>query len=219
MKNNDDLLSVQGSVYTLVDSEGYLVREDTKNGRFRYPIKDDDTKYLAGDGLVLSGNVFSVDYTKVAQAYEAGTGLTLSGQTFSIDTSIVASKNYVNEKTSNKQKVKIGLAPLSSTLILEYDPNYDVFINTVSMDTNTLQINPIDFTQHSLDNGETATLESWISTVNQANIETLSINENIVVVGDIPQSLSGTFTHVFVRRAYKDNSSNIHESLSYAYSF
>lgn len=36
MKNNDDLLSVQGSVYTVVDAEGYLVREDTKGERVRY---------------------------------------------------------------------------------------------------------------------------------------------------------------------------------------
>ena len=36
MKNNDDLLSVQGSVYTVVDAEGYLVREDIKGERVRY---------------------------------------------------------------------------------------------------------------------------------------------------------------------------------------
>jgi len=219
MKNNDDLLSVQGSVYTLVDAEGYLVREDILGQRTRYPVKDDDTKYEAGEGLELSGNVFSVDYTKVGKNYSAGTGLTLSGQTFSIDASLVATKAYVESRTSNKQKVKVGLAPLSNTLVISYDPDYDVFIDTVTMSSNTLEIEPIDFTQHSLNDNETATFESWITTVNEADIETISIDDDIVVVGDVPDTLSGTFTHVFVRRVYKDASSNIHEEISYAYSF
>ena len=80
MKNNDDLLSVQGNVYTLVDVEGYLVREDTLNAtRFRYPVKDDDTRYTAGSGLILSDNQFSVD------------------------TSVIATKNEV----TNKGKIKV----------------------------------------------------------------------------------------------------------------
>ena len=38
MKNNDDLLSVQQNIYTLVDKDGYLVREDVVTGeRQRYP--------------------------------------------------------------------------------------------------------------------------------------------------------------------------------------
>ena len=62
MKNNDDMLSKQGEVYILVDQDGYLVREDVESGtRFRYPISDDDTKYKAGEGLILSGDTFSVD--------------------------------------------------------------------------------------------------------------------------------------------------------------
>lgn len=70
MKNNDDLLSVQGSVYTLVDAEGYLVREDTKNGRFRYPTSGGGgggTEYSAGSGLLLNdNNAFSIDGEVVA---------------------------------------------------------------------------------------------------------------------------------------------------------
>ena len=42
MKTNDDLLSVQEyqgrTIYTLVDNEGYLVREDVSGERQRYPF-------------------------------------------------------------------------------------------------------------------------------------------------------------------------------------
>ena len=59
MRANDDLLSVQNSIYTLVDSEGYLVREDTLGERKRYPLNAGGS-YEAGEGLILSGTTFSV---------------------------------------------------------------------------------------------------------------------------------------------------------------
>lgn len=215
MRSNDDLLSVQGNVYTLVDAEGYLVREDIKNGRWRYPVKDDDTKYTAGSGLILNENEFSIDFTQVAQAYTAGNGLSLSGQEFSINTSIVATKSDL----SNKDAIKVDVDPISGTFELSYDPQYHIFLNEISLSSNTLDLGKIDFTENSLSTNESTTIESWITTSNQENINTIVIDNDIVIVNELPETLSGTLTHVFVRRAYKDANSNIHEAINYAYSF
>lgn len=191
MKSNDDLLSVQGTVRTLVDAEGYLVREDSQNGRWRYPIKDDDTKYTAGSGIVLNNNEFS------------------------IDSSIVSLKSDI----SNKGKIKVISTPLVSSLTIDYEPNYDVFLNEVTLASGQISIDPVTFNSFQLNNVEEATVENWFTTTNQENVETISIDNSITIVGDIPEVLSGSLTHVFVRRVYKDENSDIHEALSYAYSF
>lgn len=39
MKNNDDMLTRQGDVYTLVDADGYVVREDLNGERKRYALE------------------------------------------------------------------------------------------------------------------------------------------------------------------------------------
>ena len=64
MKNNDDLLSMQGNVYTLVDAEGYLVREDINGSRKRYPLTSEGgsgVEYTPGEGIFISDNEISVD--------------------------------------------------------------------------------------------------------------------------------------------------------------
>lgn len=64
MKNNDDLLSMQGNVYTLVDAEGYLVREDINGSRKRYPLTSgggSGVEYTPGEGIFISDNEISVD--------------------------------------------------------------------------------------------------------------------------------------------------------------
>lgn len=67
MKNNDDLLSMQGNVYTLVDAEGYLVREDINGSRKRYPLTSGGeggggASYTEGEGIYISEeNEINVD--------------------------------------------------------------------------------------------------------------------------------------------------------------
>lgn len=199
MRSNDDFLSRQGSVYTLVDSQGFLVRQD--------PFTNFRERYSLGNG----------------QDYQAGTGLILSGNTFSIDSSIIPDKNEVSGMISgyqtNLQSVKVDSTASDFTFTLEYDPNYEIFINEVTLSSNTLEIEPIDFTNASLQNNQVATFESWIKTTNNKNINTISIDASIVVVDEMPYTLDGSKTHVFVRRISKDNSGNIHEKINYSYSF
>jgi len=223
MKASDDLLSVQGTVRTLVDKEGYLVREDSLNGRYRYPLEAGQP-YTAGSGLILDNNEFSVDFTSVAAkddviTYSAGSGLVLDNGEFSVDFTEVATKDYVTSQTTNKGKVKVGEEAISGTFELKYDQNYNIFIDEITLSSNTLDIGQIDFTENALANGEEATFESWINTTNNENILTISVDENITIVNSLPDALSGSFTHVFVRRVYKDANGNIHEVLNYAYSF
>ncbi len=60
MKNNDDLLSVQEyqgrTIYTLVDNEGYLVREDVQGERQRYPLTGGGGEEVDPIFSSLSGN-------------------------------------------------------------------------------------------------------------------------------------------------------------------
>lgn len=120
---------------------------------------------------------------------------------------------------TNLQSVKVDSTASDFTFTLEYDPNYEIFINEVTLSSNTLEIEPIDFTNASLQNNQVATFESWIKTTNNKNINTISIDASIVVVDEMPYTLDGSKTHVFVRRISKDNSGNIHEKINYSYSF
>jgi len=250
MKASDDLLSVQGTVRTLVDADGYLVREDSLNGRTRYPVKDDDTKYTAGSGLVLSGNTFSIDNTvalksdlfsgsyndltdkptiptKVSELQNDSGFISGYTETDPIFSSISGNLVQLNQQGkiptslygTNKHNIIVNSTPITGTFELGYNPNFEVFINEITLSSNTLDIGQIDFTEYSLNAGETATLENWLTFTNQDDAETISINSNISNVGDIPETLSGTQIHVFVRRVYKDSNNNIHEAISYAYSF
>ena len=82
MFTSDDLISVQGNIYTLVDKDGYLVRENAPAGeRVQYS--------LSGGG---GGG---------GTEYSAGSGLILNGTTFSIDGSVVATQSYVNGLIGN----------------------------------------------------------------------------------------------------------------------
>ena len=60
MRSNDDLLSVQEiagtTIYTLVDSEGYLVREDIHGERQRYPLTGGGGQEVDPIFTSLSGN-------------------------------------------------------------------------------------------------------------------------------------------------------------------
>ena len=211
MKNNDDMLSKQGEVYILVDQDGYLVREDVESGtRFRYPISDDDTKYKAGEGLILSGDTFSVDKTMIPSTSDVNT---------MINGSISGLQTDVSFLKTNKHYIKHATEASDYTFELEYDPNYDIFIDSVIPSSNIVEIEPIAFNEHTLENRNVATFESWITCNGQVDIETLSIDEDITVVGEIPETLSGTLTHVFVRRIFKDQNGDIHEAISFAYSF
>lgn len=112
MKSNDDLLSVQGTVRTLVDAEGYLVREDIKGERKRYPTSVSGNVYSAGEGLSLDETTFSVDFNEVAKPYSVGSGLILSGQQISVDYDKVC-KNVDDLSASDKDKL--------NKLVLELD--------------------------------------------------------------------------------------------------
>ena len=53
MKNNDDMLTRQGTIYTLVDKDGYLIREDTNGERKRYALVGEG----GGGGAELPENI------------------------------------------------------------------------------------------------------------------------------------------------------------------
>jgi len=245
MKASDDLLSVQGTVRTLVDKEGYLVREDSLNGRYRYPLsggpgqsytagsglildnnefsvdftsvaaKDDVITYSAGSGLVLDNGEFSVDFTEVAKPYSAGSGLQLNGQEFSVNTNVIAVKDDIN---INKRKIKTDeVTPITGTFELKYNPNYTVFMNVVTLSSNVFDIGKIDFTDYQLDNDEEATFESWVRFTNKEDALTISVDEDITVVNTLPDALDGDYIHVFVRRVFKANNT-LYETMNYAYS-
>jgi hypothetical protein len=55
MKNNDDMLTRQGDVYTLVDKDGYLVREDTNGERKKYLLEGEG----GGEDGNNTGRIFS----------------------------------------------------------------------------------------------------------------------------------------------------------------
>jgi hypothetical protein len=123
-----------------------------------------------------------------------------------------------SEAFTNKHKILSG-GVVSGTYILEYSHDYDIFLNEITLSSNTLDIEQVSFNNESLSINETATFENWFTFTNQENAETISINSNITIVTDIPEVLSGNLTHVFVRRVFKDSNNNIHEAISYAYSF
>ena len=123
-----------------------------------------------------------------------------------------------SEAFTNKHRILSG-GVVSGTYTLEYSHDYDVFLNEITLSSNTLDIAQVSFSNDSLSANETATFENWFTFTNNTNAEIISINSNITIVDDIPEILSGTFTHVFVRRVYKDSNNNIHEAISYSYSF
>jgi hypothetical protein len=65
MKNNDDMLTRQGDVYTLVDKDGYLVREDTNGERKKYLLEGEGGGELP-ENIVNTFNTFTgdIDYPK-----------------------------------------------------------------------------------------------------------------------------------------------------------
>ena len=119
---------------------------------------------------------------------------------------------------TNRQKILSGNI-ISGIYNLEYNSEYDIFLNEITLSSHTLDIGQINFTNNELNTGETATFENWLTFTNQENAEIISINNNISNVGNFPDILSGTQIHVFIRRIYKDYNNNIHEAISYAYSF
>lgn len=54
MKNNDDMLTRQGDVYTLVDKDGRLIREDINGGRKKYLLEGEGG---GGGGAELPENI------------------------------------------------------------------------------------------------------------------------------------------------------------------
>ena len=163
------------------------------------------TSQLTNDSGFISG------YTETDPIFTAVSGsFVQTNQSGRIPTSVYG---------TNKHKVLNDSTPHTGTFELSYNPDYDIFISEITLSSSTLDIGQIDFTENSLSGGETATLENWFVFTNQDDAETISINSNITTVGDIPETLSGTQIHVFVRRVYKDSNNTIHEAISYGYSF
>lgn len=76
MKNNDDMLTRQGDVYTLVDKDGYLVREDTNGERKKYLLEGEGGGELP-ENLVNTFNTFAgdIDYPKFVYDNNSATGV------------------------------------------------------------------------------------------------------------------------------------------------
>ena len=125
--------------------------------------------------------------------------------------------------STNKQAIYIDPIVYDSGEItpfqLVYNSNYEIFYNTLNLENNILNIDKLDFPTSDLSNGEAVTLENWLRFYNQTNAETFLIDEDIQVVDELPDILSGTQTHVFVRRLFRDENGTYHESMSYSHSF
>lgn len=126
MKNNDDFLALQGNVYTLVDKDGYLVRENTEGERKRYALEGEGGGFegdvvtsvngQTGDvtldiptvpsKIVNTFNTFSgeIDYPKFVTNANTGSSLTINfgGQTYLGE--IVYFKNPITSLTVQYQQ-------------------------------------------------------------------------------------------------------------------
>lgn len=125
--------------------------------------------------------------------------------------------------STNKQAIYIDPTVYDSGEItpfkLVYNSNYEIFYNTLDLENNILNIDILDFPTSDLSNGEAVTIENWLRFYNQTDAETFLIDEDIQVIDELPDILSGTQTHVFVRRLFRDENGTYHESMSYSHSF
>lgn len=132
----------------------------------------------------------------------------------------LASQNYVQSAVeTNKAFIRTDNTPMTSGLNLEYYPNYNVFVNEVTVTSATLQINPVAFNVNTMSAGEISTFENWIKITSNVDVQTISIDEDIKVIGNMPETLEGDNIQVFVRRLYKDGQNNVHQAISYGYDF
>jgi hypothetical protein len=136
MKNNDDFLAMQGNVYTLVDKDGYLVRENTEGERKRYALEGeggfegDVVTSVNGqtgdvtlnipklpDNLVNRFNTFTgdVDYPKFVTTENTGSSLTIN---FGKSTYLGEIRYYQNPVTTLTVQYQ---APSSSNVMLFKD--------------------------------------------------------------------------------------------------
>ena len=123
---------------------------------------------------------------------------------------------------SNKQRIYVDSNVYNKILNIEFNPNYDVIVNTVDVNDgaeNDFTINSLSFGTYNLSNGEIATFENWIKSYNNVNILRILLDQDIVATTELPEDLDGTLTHVFTRRIYKDENGVIHEAIAYSYSF
>ena len=193
----------------------------TNDSGFITGYTETDPIFTANSGLFeLKSEAFSGNYQDLINKPQ---NITTQGNTFNVASSLVQlnenAKIPVELFRSNKQNIFVDSTAITGTFELDFNPEYDVFINEITLSSNTLDIGQVKYNTYTLANNETATFENWINTTNNENINTVSINSNITIVDEIPTSLSGTLTHVFVRRIYKDSTGTIHQAISYAYGF
>lgn len=84
MKNNDDFLARQGDVYTLVDANGYLVREDISGERKKYLLEGEGGGNLP-ENIVSSVNGQTGDVTLEIPVLPENIVTSVNGQTGDID--------------------------------------------------------------------------------------------------------------------------------------
>ena len=141
MKNNDDFLTRQGDIYTLVDANGYLVREDIKGERKRY--------LLQGEGGEGGGAVNSVN-----------------GQTGDVVIEIptVPSKlvNSVNGKTG---EVVIDIPTIPSKLVNSVNGKTGEVVIDIPTKTSDLTNNS-DFTTKGYVDGKFGDIETILDAIN-----------------------------------------------------
>ena len=125
--------------------------------------------------------------------------------------------------STNKQAIYIDSTVYDSgdalPFRLVYVPDYEIFYNTLELHNNFLNIDRMDFPTEDLGRGDAVTFENWIRFYNQDDADTFAFDSHIQVIDEMPDVLSGTQTHVFVRRLYRDENGTYHEQIAYSFSF
>ena len=173
-----------------------------------------DTTYTAGTGLKLDGTEFSLTATipELSSVYGLLSGvnvdITQDNQTGVITLS--AAGGGGGATATNKQV----LSTVNGNQIT-YDSTVDIFKTTYT--GSTLTLNTVTVPANSLNAGEVATFEEWISLNNDIPSASFDKGSN-VLVGEIPSALLSSKTNVFTRRLV-NNGGTITYYVSFAYEF
>jgi hypothetical protein len=112
-----------------------------------------------------------------------------------------------NDVTNKQRVLSVGGATIT------YNSAYEVFKTTYSGGAVTL--NAVTALTSQIGNGEVATFEEWITF--EGEVTSISQGTN-TLIGDWPETIDYTKTHVLVRRLV-NNGGTITQYVSYAYNF
>jgi hypothetical protein len=203
---------------TIIDGLATTGYVDTAISNINIPTKlsefNNDVGFITLDSISEIGGVTSAQVSAIVEGYNYTTSAQVSsivegyGYQTAAQVSAIAS-GYVSGPT-NKQV----LSTVNSNQIT-YDETVDIFKTTYT--GSTLTLNTVTVPAGSLNAGEVATFEEWITTNNDIPSADFSAGSNIFV-GEIPSALLSSKTHVFTRRLV-NNGGTITQFVSFAYEF